>query len=699
MRKLLIICLTILSSLLGIAQTSSYKWGDISQEELTMTDCKFDNAADAAVLYDNGRYYFDRYFYQSNPELRTFYHYQVRIKIFNDAGKKWATVSVPYHGYDEYEDVIAISGFTYNLDENGKVIKSKLKAKNITWQRNGSGLWNCTFALPDVKPGSVIEYTYKIASLDFARLRDWMFQRQIPVYESTLELTSPNFFQFGFFSNVSQNELVTERKDDNLYIQFYNTNVYCNGSELRLQKRNTPAFRKEMLMPDSSRQILKGEFYLVSAITRPSEFSRYNDYYFTPYFKPLLYTTTDEYYTTKTRMQLYTEMLVGYKIILGSDWESFVKKLGKMDDFGKTLLKSFECRTLIDTFKKAGNSEQRLIAAYNYVKNNLKWNGEYRILASSSLEKTFERKSGNSADINMLLINLLNRTGIQAKPVLISTRSHGAVYKEMAFFYKFNHVIASAEIEGKTYLLDATDPLRPYSFLDINDLNGEGLLVGNLDYRWVPLKNNVKSNIYIKRDIKVTPDGKFEELLIAEEDGYIALQKRQKYNQTLPSSQVQMIIPHLKNKAPEGFNVFNLEKYDVPLLWNVRLSVDVIKGDSLLSISPFNNLNTVINSFVDLQRLHPIDFGYEQSLIHEISIPIPEGYAIGSLPQNEILKMQDNALTYSLKTQSDENKVTITCIFEINQAFIPAYFYADLKLFFERVVEKEKDFIILLKRD
>jgi len=698
MRKLLITCLAIVCNLLGIAQTSLYKWGDITQEELTMTDCKFDKVADAAVLYDNGRYYFDRYFYMSNPELRTFYHYQVRIKIFNDAGEKWATVNIPYRGYNEYEDVFAISGFTYNLDNSGKIIKSKLKTKNITWQRNVTGMWNCTFVLPDVKPGSVIEYTYRIASLDFARLRDWLFQRPIPVYNSSFELTSPNFFKFAFFSNVPQNQLISERKDDNFYIQYYNANVYCNVSKLKLLKHNIPAFRTEVLMPDSSHQILKGEFYLISAITQPSEFLKYYNYNFIPYFKPLLRTTTDDYYATKTRLQLYTTMAAGYKIILGSDWESFVKMLGKMDDFGKTLLRSFECQTLIDTFKKAGNPEQRLIVAYNYVKNNFKWNGNYRILASSSLEKTFERKNGNSADINMLLINLLNRTGIPAKPVLISTRSHGEVYKEMAFFYKFNHVIVSAEIEGRTYLLDATDPLRPYTFLHENDLNGEGLLVSNLDYRWVPLKNSIKSTSHIKRDIKIFPKGKLEESLVAEEDGYIALQKRQEFNRALPSSQALIIIPPLKNKTPKDLKVLNLEKYDEPLLWNVRLSADVMNEDSLLSFSPFKNLNTVINSFVDLQRVHPVDFGYEQSLIHEISIPIPEGYTIASLPKSEILKMQASALTYSLQTQSDKNKVTITSVFEINQAFIPSYFYADLKLFFEAIEAKERDVVIFKKQ-
>jgi hypothetical protein len=51
--------------------------------------------------------------------------------------------------------------------------------------------------LPDVKAGSVVEYTYKIASLDFVKLRDWVFQRDIPIVASDMVFDSPNLFQYG----------------------------------------------------------------------------------------------------------------------------------------------------------------------------------------------------------------------------------------------------------------------------------------------------------------------------------------------------------------------------------------------------------------------------------------------------------------------------------------------------------------------
>jgi hypothetical protein len=484
--------LTLISLLISVtltAQAPKEKWGNATMEELTMTSCSIDPAASAAILDNYGHYYFNRYYYYSVQELRTFYHYQVRLKIFTEEGKRYATITIPYHGFDEYEDVTEITGYTYNL-VNGNTVKTKMKQKNIRWQKNGRGVWYCTFTLPDVKPGSVIEYSYKIASLDFARLKNWMFQDKVPVLHSDMVLTAPNFYQFAFFSNMPQGNLTYDKRESYVYLPFYTANIYCNATELHLKADEIPAFKKEEGTTDSSQVILKGEFLLVSAITRPTEFNHLNEYYLMPYLKPLLLTTTEEYYEPMERIRLYNETIVSYKIVEAMDWPSLVKSLGKRNDFGKNMIKAFECKWLIDSFRKAGEGRQRMIAVYDYVRRTMKWNGEYRIFASNSPEKIFEKKTGYSSDINFQLINLLSRSGIPARPVLLSTRSNGPVYKELGFLRKFNHVIVSVELDGTRYLLDATDPNRPYNLLSTDDLNGEGLLVNLFEFQWVPLVNN-----------------------------------------------------------------------------------------------------------------------------------------------------------------------------------------------------------------
>ncbi len=56
---------------------------------------------------------------------------------------------------------------------------------------------------------------------------------------------------------------------------------------------------------------------------------------------------------------------------------------------------------------------------------------------------------------------------------------------------KFNYVIAHVSMDGKDYLLDATDPFLPATMLPVRCLNGEGRLINKKDQRWISL-NPVK---------------------------------------------------------------------------------------------------------------------------------------------------------------------------------------------------------------
>ena len=64
--------------------------------------------------------------------------------------------------------------------------------------------------------------------------------------------------------------------------------------------------------------------------------------------------------------------------------------------------------------------------------------------------------SGNSATVNFALISLLRYMGLEAWPLLISTRSNGPIFKDFPLVYQFNHAICHVKVNGKEYILDAT---------------------------------------------------------------------------------------------------------------------------------------------------------------------------------------------------------------------------------------------------
>ncbi len=67
------------------------------------------------------------------------------------------------------------------------------------------------FTLPNVKEGSVIEYSYRITSEFLSYLRDWEFQREIPTVWSEYKVTIPEYFHYNQLSRGYHPFAVNER--------------------------------------------------------------------------------------------------------------------------------------------------------------------------------------------------------------------------------------------------------------------------------------------------------------------------------------------------------------------------------------------------------------------------------------------------------------------------------------------------------
>jgi hypothetical protein len=63
--------------------------------------------------------------------------------------------------------------------------------------------------VPDVQPGSIVEYSYKIRSPRASFIYDWAFQESIPTLHTKCELEIPAFLKFNM--NVPINKLIKSK--------------------------------------------------------------------------------------------------------------------------------------------------------------------------------------------------------------------------------------------------------------------------------------------------------------------------------------------------------------------------------------------------------------------------------------------------------------------------------------------------------
>jgi len=247
MRKLLILSiLTILSFKTSLSQDYFDKISKITQAEIDMTKSSIDPTADAMVLVDVGISSFIR----TEDGFNVIYRRKTRVKILTEAGKKYAEVGILYYqegNIDEKVKIIAAT--TYSTVEHGGVKLTQLDPTTCYAEKESQNWRVLKFAMPDVKPGSIIEYEYTITSQYIFNLRDWEFQWEIPVLYSQYEVRMIPFYQYTWLLQGRNKLDEYESYEDVSKLKSTNFGVSSNDMVSRFVLKNVPAFNDEEFIP------------------------------------------------------------------------------------------------------------------------------------------------------------------------------------------------------------------------------------------------------------------------------------------------------------------------------------------------------------------------------------------------------------------------------------------------------------------
>ncbi len=228
MKQSFLILLSILSSsqFVVVAQEYGGEFSELPEvtlrRALEMKILEQDSSAEAVLLYDLAEI--------EVVPAGTKLHYLRRIKIFNkSAYDKWGNVTL----YVQKLGFTKINGFTCNL-EDGQIVKTYIGESQIFKSSHNKEWDKYTFAMPNVKEGTVIEYNLKTV-IDFYTLPTWKFQHSIPVLWSEYDLN---------------NSIVSFRADLGGSLKV-NYEPPKGRKPHRWSIANTPSFKEEPFMPNA----------------------------------------------------------------------------------------------------------------------------------------------------------------------------------------------------------------------------------------------------------------------------------------------------------------------------------------------------------------------------------------------------------------------------------------------------------------
>ncbi len=644
-----------------ITFAQSVELDKVTLDELKEKYNATDSSSVAIVLDKKGKTYF-KYYY--NAGFVSFTQIAIKIKIYKKEGLAYANFEIPYYtGYKYLEnDYVTIKkAFTYNLVE-GKIEKTKVTNESKFIDKVNENWSIKKLSFPNVKVGSVIEINYELRTENLRELPDFQFQYSIPVAKAEYCTEIPEFYIYkGILTgyvDVKREELLenTSLSYDNEYKHTMNMSYRQIRTVYKAQ--NIKALQNEQYVNNISNYFCKVKHEL-ETIRMPEE-------------------------TPKN---------------IAKSWEDIAKSIYEEKAFGVELEKfNYFVNDLKVILKEADTDEQKLSKVFNYVKSRMNWNGYYGYYTRKGVELAYEEKTGNVAEINLILVSMLKLAGLKANPVVLSTRDNGlALFPNQSFL---NYVIAQVKVNDTSYLLDATNKLSSTEVLPIRALNFKGRSIdknGTSEEIDLMPKSNSKHIVNVMALIK--PEGILSGKIREQYFDYNAFIFRDKYNGVAKESYLDMLEKKYQSVELVDYEVQNSNELTKPILENYSFTSSnnvSLLGDKMY-VDPLLFFSMTINPFKQETRQYPVDFVYPHQEKYNISFTIPEGYIVESIPLPKAVAMPDNIGNFKYNISNTGNQIQLLFSLDINQAIMEPEYYAFLKNFYKEIISKQAEKIILKK--
>lgn len=650
--KNLLIVVFIMLSLITHAQKKNMKYGKIDKADMIMKTYDADPNAEAVVLGESMRVIFN----VRNGKLMLTYHYHTRIKILTKKGMDRANIALSYWSSRRAEKITKVKAQTLNW-KDGKLVKTVVEKKDIFTDKKNKYISEKRFAFPAVEVGSVLEYYYEQDSDYFVSVNDYFFQQDIPVIWSDYKVEVLESLKYR--SDLQGKHPFAIKEENSVTLNHVGGML---GTEYHWRMTNIPALKKE----------------------------------------PYITSMYDYYAGVRMRLASYEPTTGFHERYIGT-WPEMNALYFKEIAEKSYLKENYSDNIWADAKRRIKDIEQpkeKMAALYKFVQNNIKWNDVEEINPDHTADYCYSKGEGSNSEINLTLLSLLQKAGIEAYPLLVCTRNHHKPMSFLQYLYQFNQTLVVVIIDGKTYYLDASDRNYPMTILPRNNLNVEGwMIVDKNKGQWIGIPASRSAEVVLPT-YTIATDGIVTGTVQVATKGYVALNKRamikkdgkEKYSQST-------YLDNLPNSTIENHTFSGLEDIAKPLKEKMEFSsseMTQVSGD-MIYFNPFMETLFPENPFKRETREIPVDMAYAIDKQSIIKITIPEGYLVEALPEAIKMSLPNNGASFMFATSQTGNTIQIVSKVKIYQTYYTIEEYGALRNFVDLVINKQQEQIVLKK--
>jgi hypothetical protein len=632
---------------------NNIKYGDVTADQFKIKNYSVDSNAAAVYLFDMGTCYYEG---NSFNNLRLVYTRHARIHLLNKNSFNLATVEIPLYQDGSYrEEIENLKATTFNI-QNGKIEEINID-RDAVFKDNSGNITIKKFTFPAVKEGSIIEFSYKITTPSFQSVRPWLFQGNYPKLYSEYKVSIPDFYDFAVLKQ-GYHPFAIDTVSFSFDNYIFNTElIQTSTANYTWAAENIPALKDETFTTTLANHILRVEFQL-STIKYPNA-------------------------AVKTVLQ---------------NWYEADEELLNDENFGAALSRANGWLTddIKIIIKDAATDIEKAKKIFDYVKTKIVCINRNAIMLSQPLKQTYSMGKGEVADVNFLLGAMLKNAGFEVHPVLLSTRKHGKTYYAYPIMNKFNYVIMQVFINGKEYLLDASDLVYGFNILPGECYNGYARIISKqpavINLSADSVSETKQTTVFITSsggEINAAVSTTFGNIESQNTRSKLKLVKQNDYFRELSDSypvEMKLTNPEIESK----------DDADQPLTVSYELTVSA--GDEkIFYVDPVLSKAFKENPFKQTDRLYPVEMPYCIDNIYILNMEIPKGYTVEEIPKSSKVILNEDEGMFEYIIGEANGKIQLRSRILLKKANFDADHYSSLKDFFAFIINKQNEQIVLKK--
>lgn len=622
---------SVIWSLQSFSQSGYPAFGKADMAELIMKECAFENDAHAMRLLD----FQETEITTIGYDIRIRIERRIRIKIFDRNGFDAGNITIPYIRQYKKSKINDVSAYIYNLDSNGRITTMKLDNDQIFKDKSKEGISTISFAFPNIKPGSVIEYRYTHIEKNSLHIDPWYFQNKLPTALSVCKFIYPGGVMRFDYRFITVADVIKE------------FNVKHTQSIRTFTQKNLPSFVSEPMMSSVKDNLQRMEFAFIPF--RNGSWRAYNEALLAaPFFGA----------------QMHTK-------ITGTE-------------------------SILDSAKKISPNSDKVHFIYQRVKSLLKWDGTMSFY-SDDLSEVWKSRSANSAELNLTILNLLKKSGVKAYPLLISTRENGMPDMNFESLGQFNGVDILVSDNSESFILDGTQKHISYKTPPYNVINRNAFLIDSNISMWVLISDDrslMKTNVTIKASLN--KDGEIKgNATILYYDHSKALKLQEK---NFEDDKKEFIEKELLNVTLDSLSEEGADDELVPLKHSFHFTNKLSRTDSYYFLDPFFLSNFRQNPFSNPSRRSNIDMGSGQSYRVDIHLRLCKDFFIEEPLKDLFILSADSSMLFKREVDLQDSILVLKNSFDIQKTSFPKEEYPLVRDYFRKIYGIISEPIIFKKK-